>query len=57
MVLQDEAAHPVADRVLGERGIVDMAVEQGGGGVRVHVDRAAQEFQVGSVHVRFLFRR
>ena len=57
MILQHEAAHPVADRVLGERGVVDVPLEQRGGGVRVGVDRPAQELQVGSVHVRLAFAR
>jgi hypothetical protein len=38
--------------VLGQGGVLDVPLEQRGGGVRVHVDRAAEQIKIWTVHRR-----
>jgi hypothetical protein len=57
VVLKDEPAHARRYRVLGQRGVVDVPLEQRGGGVRVHVDRAAEQSKIWTVHRRPLTER
>ena len=55
MVLQDKTSHAIRNRLLGQVDVIDVAIEQRGGGVSVHVDGTAQQLKIQSFHRYHLF--